>query len=95
MGTDGHIASIFPSAGNVPIGAGPDCLAAVHPQTGQERMSPSMQRQMRARRIWLVITGNEKLEVVQNANETLDTRSPISVLLQHAPCPVDVFWHPG
>jgi 6-phosphogluconolactonase len=95
MGTDSHIASIFPSPGAIPMHAGPDCLAAVHPQTGQERISLSMPRLLRTKRIWLLITGDEKLRVLQNANEAHDSRSPISVLLHNAPCPVDVFWHPA
>lgn len=95
MGTDSHIASIFPTSGTVSMHVGADCFAAVHPQTGQERISLSMPRLLRTKRIWLLITGNEKLRVLQNANETHDPRNPISVLLHNTPCPVDVFWHPA
>ena len=95
MGTDSHIASIFPAAGAVPMNEGPDCFAAAHPQTGQQRISLSMPRLLRTKRIWLLICGSEKMRVLQDANEALDTRSPISMLLHNAPCPVDAFWHPG
>lgn len=95
MGADAHVASIFPSSSAINTQQGPACLAAVHPQTGQERMSLSMHRLLQTKRVWLVITGDEKLRVLQKANDALDNRSPISVLLHNAPCAVDVFWRPN
>jgi 6-phosphogluconolactonase len=89
MGADGHIASLFPGA---PVQAdGLDCLAAVHPQTHQTRISLSLPRLLQTEKIWLVITGNEKRQVFENA---LTNNLPISHLLKQAQCPIEVFWCP-
>lgn len=89
MGADGHIASLFPGA---PVQAdGLDCLAAVHPQTHQTRISLSLPRLLQTEKIWLVITGNEKREVFENA---LMNNLPITNLLKQAQCQIEVFWCP-
>lgn len=89
MGADGHIASLFPGA---PVQAeGLDCLAAVHPQTHQTRISLSLPRLLQTEKIWLVITGNEKREVFENA---LTHNLPITHLLKQAQCQIEVFWCP-
>lgn len=89
MGADGHIASLFPGA---PVQAdGLDCLAAVHPQTHQTRISLSLPRLLNTQKIWLVITGNEKREVFENA---LTNNLPITNLLKQAQCQIEVFWCP-
>jgi 6-phosphogluconolactonase len=89
MGADGHIASLFPGA---PLQAdGLDCLAAVHPQTHQTRISLSLSRLLQTEKIWLVITGDEKRQVFENA---LTSNLPISNLLKQAQCQIEVFWCP-
>lgn len=89
MGADGHIASLFPGA---PVQAdGLDCLAAVHPQTHQTRISLSLPRLLQTEKIWLVITGDEKRQVFENA---LKTSLPITNLLKQAQCQIEVFWCP-
>lgn len=89
MGTDGHIASLFPGAPTQHDDLA--CLAAVHPQTRQSRMSLSLPRLLNTQRIWLVITGAEKREVLEKAlNENL----PVTSLLREAGCTIDVFWCP-
>ncbi len=89
MGADGHIASLFPGA---PVQAeGLDCLAAVHPQTHQTRISLSLPRLLQTEKIWLVITGKEKRQVLENA---LSTSLPITHLLKQAQCKIEVFWCP-
>jgi len=89
MGADGHIASLFPGA---PVQAdGLDCLAAVHPQTHQTRISLSLPRLLQTEKIWLVITGDEKRRVFENA---LTTSLPITKLLKQAQCQIEVFWCP-
>ncbi len=89
MGADGHIASLFPGA---PVQAdGLDCLAAVHPQTHQTRISLSLPRLLQSEKIWLVITGNEKRQVFENA---LTSNLPITNLLKQAQCQIEVFWCP-
>lgn len=89
MGTDGHIASLFP---NAPLqNEEDDCIAAVHPETRQTRMSLSLPRLLNTEKIWLVITGNAKRQVFDTA---LDNQLPISALLRQAQCNIDVFWCP-
>ena len=87
MGTDGHVASLFPYAPTVHDGF--DCLAALHPQTRQTRMSLSLPRLINTEKIWLVMTGDEKKRVFDNA---LHASLPISTLLHEAQCDIDVFW---
>jgi len=89
MGTDGHIASLFPGAPTQHDQL--TCLAAVHPQTRQSRMSLSLPRLLNTERIWLVITGAEKRHVLENA---LEENLPISSLIRQAGCNIDVFWCP-
>ena len=87
MGADGHVASLFPGA---PVQHDDlDCLAALHPQTRQCRMSLSLPRLVNTRRIWLVISGAEKRQVLENA-----AGLPVEALVRAAGCTVDVFWCP-
>lgn len=89
MGADGHIASLFP--GEPTRHDELACLAAVHPQTRQSRMSLSLPRLLNTERIWLVITGAEKRQVLERAEaENL----PVAALLREAGCNIDVFWCP-
>jgi 6-phosphogluconolactonase len=89
MGTDGHIASLFPGA---PIQHDDlTCLAALHPQTRQSRMSLSLPRLLDSKKIWLVITGAEKRQILESAAQT---DLPISRLLREAGCNIEVFWCP-
>jgi 6-phosphogluconolactonase len=87
MGADGHVASLFPGA---PVQHDDlDCLAALHPQTRQCRMSLSLPRLVNTRRLWLVISGAEKRQVLENAADL-----PVAALVRAAGCTVDVFWCP-
>ncbi|MBC3929226.1 6-phosphogluconolactonase [Undibacterium sp. CY21W] len=89
MGADGHIASLFPGA---PVQQDQrTCLAALHPQTQQSRMSLSLPRLLLTERIWLLMTGAEKRRVLEDAEQQ---QLPISALLRDAGCPIDVFWCP-
>lgn len=91
MGTDGHIASLFPEAPELIVyDANTACVAALHPQTQQPRMSLSFSRLLATKRIWLVITGAEKRAVLTQAQAD----SPIGALLAAAQCDVEVFWCP-
>ena len=91
MGTDGHIASLFPDAPQLLINdPSRHCVAALHPQTQQPRMSLSMARLLNTQRLWLVITGAEKRQVLEDATPY----SPIGALLTAATCDVEIFWCP-
>jgi len=89
MGADGHIASLFPEAPTQHDNL--TCLAAVHPQTRQSRMSLSLPRLLDTQRIWLVITGAEKRQVLEHAAQH---NLPVTGLLREAACDIDVFWCP-
>lgn len=89
MGADGHIASLFPGAPTQHDELA--VLAAVHPQTRQSRMSLSLPRLLNTERIWLVISGKEKKQVLEQA---LSVNLPITELLRQAGCTIDVFWCP-
>ena len=89
MGADGHIASLFPGAPTHHDDL--NCLAAVHPQTRQSRISLSLPRLLQTEKIWLVISGAEKRHVL----ETADANDlPIAALLRNARCNIEVFWCP-
>jgi len=91
MGSDGHIASLFPNAAHLLVDdAGSACVAAYHPQTLQARMSLSFASLLNTKAIWLVITGAEKRAVLEQAA----ANSPIGALLAAARCDVEVYWCP-
>jgi 6-phosphogluconolactonase len=94
MGADGHVASLFPNAPELLINDPHiDCVAAVHPKTGQTRMSLSLSRLLNSLSIWIVITGAEKRAVLEDAlREKTPPFSPIATLLNQAQCDVEVFW---
>ena len=91
MGTDGHIASLFPDAPQLLVNDDSvNCVAALHPQTKQARISLSFSRLLNTDSIWLVITGTEKRTVLEHAAPT----QPVGALIAAARCDVEVFWCP-
>lgn len=96
MGTDGHIASLFPNAPHLLVNdKTSNCVAAAHPQTGQARISLSLARLLNTETIWIVITGVEKRAVLEQAlQEHSPSHTPIGALLAMAHCDVEVFWCP-
>jgi 6-phosphogluconolactonase len=91
MGTDGHIASLFPDAPQLLTkDIHSSCVAALNPATQQARMSLSFARLLNTKAIWLVITGAEKRAVLELAAKT--HAGPIGALL--AAARVEVFWCP-
>ena len=93
MGTDGHIASLFP---HQPTGGDQQaCLAAVHPQTRQSRMSRSLPRHVTPDRLWLLITGADKRAVLEQAAKAAGSALPVGALLRAATSDVDVYWCPA
>lgn len=95
MGTDAHIASIFPgNAGVNPANPSAPCISATHPESGQPRISLSMNRLLDTRRIWLVIKGKEKRELLQRVEADPSINLPVAELIRRASCAVEVFWCP-
>ncbi len=95
MGTDGHIASLFPGAPDLLLPADTrSCVASTHPQTQQMRISLSLARLLNTSAIWIVIKGEEKRTVFGKACTERQANLPISALLTAARCDVNVFWCP-
>lgn len=103
MGADGHFGSLFPGAPTLaralttdnpdaaaPIVPDPMPAAGPHP-----RVSLTLARMLRSRRVLLAITGADKRAVLERAQSAPDPqRWPIGALL-HAPgARIDIHWSP-
>lgn len=103
MGADGHFASLFPGctglaealdpAGTVPaVVVEPSPLPADAPFA---RISLTLSRLVASRRLLLLIRGEDKREVLQNAISSADPqRFPIRALLRHAGDALEIHWSP-
>ncbi len=104
MGSDGHTASLFPKAVGLADALDPDgdvlCAAITAHQsevTGAitERMTLTLAGLLRSRRLVLLITGEEKLRVLREAQSGTDQEiMPIRAVLQQERVPVDIYWAP-
>lgn len=102
MGLDGHIASLFPNS--KPISEALDlqntnpCIAidgSGCPVAGDypERMSLTLSAILNSKLIILLLTGEEKLEVIDLAvKENQPEKYPVSALLNQSKTPVEIFW---
>lgn len=77
LGTDGHTASLFPGVEAEEDSSG-ICAVAVHPESGQKRITLTLKVLNHARRVSFIVTGHGKAEVVGQ----IRNRSPQS---QHYP----------
>ena len=91
LGEDGHIASIFPGS-EIFFSSGPLCLPAVHPVTGQNRITLSGRVINNSRIIYFMVTGKNKAEIVKNIlyNKTGALKYPASFIV---PVDGEVFWY--
>lgn len=104
MGPDGHTASLFPDAEGLKHALDANtrencCAITAHPSavTGEhiERMTLTLHGIMQARQIVLLITGDEKLTIYQQALHTdAHHTMPVSAVLQQQRVPVVVYWAP-
>ncbi len=103
MGTDGHFASLFPGAAGLtdaldPNGGTP--AVVVHPSplpadAPFARISLTLSRILASRRLLLLIRGEDKREVLQNAISSADPqRFPIAALLHHSGDALEIHWSP-
>ena len=102
MGLDGHVASLFPDS--KPIRHALDlqnsnpCIAidgSGCPVAGDypERMSLTLAAILNSALIILLLTGDEKLEVIDLAKqENNPEKYPVSALLNQTKTPVEIFW---
>jgi 6-phosphogluconolactonase len=102
MGSDGHTASIFPgpdfqAALDAPkarraIGVLPDPLPA---EAEVARVTLTRAAILSARTVMIVITGNEKRELLEQAiADGHSSKLPIGRVLAEAEQPIDVHWCP-
>lgn len=104
MGSDGHTASLFPHAPGLAAALNPDapelCAAITAKQsevTGAitERMTLTLAGLLRSKSLLLLITGDEKLAVLHQAQAGTDINEmPIRAVLQQQQVPVAVYWAP-
>ena len=102
MGLDGHFASLFPNSNHIKKGLDPNNLdlcididASGCPVAGDytERMSLTLTGILNSQIIILLITGQEKLRLIQNKlNTKPDLNCPISYLLNQTTNPVSIYW---
>jgi 6-phosphogluconolactonase len=97
MGDDGHIASLFPGSlgltDALAVGAAPALVQMTAPSAPRQRISLNLAALVRARNIYLVVTGASKKAVLESAQAQPDAgKWPVSALLQHANPLLQVFW---
>ncbi len=95
MGTDGHTASWFPQASNLPElldPAGKALLAYCDPVTApHQRITMTLPLVLAAQDIVLHITGKEKREVLENAAAN---GSPVAAVSDQDRNPISIWWAP-
>jgi 6-phosphogluconolactonase len=97
MGTDGHFASLFPndeaSENGLKEGCGEALLYTVAPSAPQHRISFSWPQIKSAGQVFLHITGDEKLALLESRDSVTDIL-PIDTLLQSKEQDVEIYWAP-
>lgn len=99
MGKDGHCASLFPRAEGLKEAVDPDSkrlCAAVRPASApHQRMTLTLNALLSSRNIFLLITGAEKLDVLERALAPGPPEEmPIRYVLRRSRPPVAVFFAP-
>lgn len=102
MGPDGHTASWFPNAQGLQEALTTDALCSAvtaHQSdvTGEEvlRMTLSLKGVLKSKKLYLLLTGNDKLETFRAAQAGTDvSEMPIRALLQQDELDLTVFWAP-
>jgi len=103
MGTDGHFASLFPGSTGLAEALDPDCdeqAVVVHPSplpvdAPFDRISLTLSRILDSRRLLLLIRGEDKRRVLQDAKSSADPqRYPVTALLRHAGDALEIHWSP-
>lgn len=97
MGIDGHFASLFPDADNLDDGLDPEfatlCIPVSTVASPYRRVSLTLSALSRSDEIVLLIFGEEKWQVLQDALNSVDTY-PVSRLLKQKRALVHVCWAP-
>jgi len=100
MGEDGHIASLFPGNQGLPAAldplSDPACVAMVAPTVPTERLSLNLAALMQTRRLFLLVSGKVKEDLLLRAARQAAGEGgwPVSALLQQRQPLPEVFWSP-
>lgn len=104
MGNDGHFASLFPRSPALPAGLDPNAQESalvvvpdpLPPEAPFVRITLTLARLLASRRLLLVITGQSKREVLEQAAhaDADEQQLPIAALLRAAGEKLEIFWSP-
>ena len=98
MGEDGHTASLFPHAPELPQALDPAqalrYVSVTPPAAPHQRISMTLAALLRARHRILYIGGAAKRAVLEQAAPARTTNMPVSFVLNQPGAPIDVYWHP-
>jgi 6-phosphogluconolactonase len=99
MGEDGHFASLFPGEPGLPaaldIAAAPACVAMRAPVEPRERISLNLAALLQARRVFLLVTGEAKRELLLAAAQREPGATwPVTTLLAQRHPEPEVYWAP-
>lgn len=100
MGEDGHFASLFPGneslADALDAGHAPACVAMRAPAHPRERISLNLSALLRTRRLFLLITGQAKLDLLMRETQASEAHElPVTALLAQRQALLEVFWSPS
>lgn len=97
MGDDGHTASLFPNAPQLPLAldAGqPQRYLHISPPTApHERISMTLSAILKTQHLILAIAGEHKRHVFQQAAQRASPALPVSYLIAQTGVPLDAYWH--
>jgi len=96
MGLDGHTASLFPDSADTAKALDTDNEMLCHPiRRGRDetpRMTMTLNALLNAQEIKLLIFGDEKWQVYQQAKAKKSIKQPVSYILNQTNVPVSVYW---
>lgn len=100
MGTDGHVASLFPDWDGLAHGLDPGIedhvLSVRAPSAVEPRLTLPLARIAEAPFIALMIEGKNKKMILQETLEgKRDANAPVLAVIKNAQSPVKIYWTPG
>jgi 6-phosphogluconolactonase len=101
MGSDGHIASLFVESADYQHAIDLQCRDAVLPirfgaqDAKVDRISFSLAELLKAKKILICITGDEKRRVLEHSLDGSRPDYAVSHLLKHTTQSVEIFWSPA
>lgn len=97
MGGDGHIASLFPDADNLQTGLTANspiyCMPVNTIASPYQRISLTLSALLKSDEIALLVFGDDKRAVIEQASNNIGD-FPVASLINQSAVPVNVFWAP-